>query len=112
MSNLNHLSMKNVMNLIVPISRFNRGEANKIFEEVKETGVKAVLKNNVRVGVIVEPEQYDEMIELLEDYALFLEAEERMKKAETEGFLSQEQVMKNHNITQADLDNMEDVEID
>lgn len=112
MSNLNHLSMKNVMNRIIPISRFNRGEANKIFEEVKETGVKAVLKNNVRVGVIVEPEQYDAMIELLEDYALFFEAEERMKKAETEGFLSQEQVLKNHNITQADLDNMEDVEIE
>lgn len=106
------LSMKDVMNTIIPISRFNRGEANKIFDEVKKTGVKIVLKNNIRVGVLVEPEHYDQMVELLEDYALFLEAEERMKIAETEGFLTQEQVMKYHNITQADLDNTEEVEIE
>ncbi len=104
--------MKNLMNQIVPISRFNKGEANKICEEVKETGVKAVLKNNIRVMMLVEPNQYDEMVELLEDYALLFEAEERMKTAETEGFLSQEQVMKNHNISQADLDNTADVEIE
>ena len=107
-----YLSIKNVMNHIIPITRFNRGEANKIFDEVKETGVKAVLKNNVRVGVIVEPEQYDEMVELLEDYALFFEAERRMKNAEKEGFLSQKQIMEIHKITEADLDNAKDVEIE
>lgn len=109
---IHNISMKNLMNQIVPISRFNKGEASKICEEVQETGVKAVLKNNVRVMVLVEPNQYDEMVELLEDYALLFEAEERMKTAETEGFLSQEQVMKNHNISQADLDNTADVEIE
>lgn len=112
MSNLDHLSMKNVMNRIIPISRFNRGEANKIFEEVKETGVKAVIKNNVRVGVIVEPEQYDEMIELLEDYALFFEAEERMKKVETEGFLTEKEVMEHLGISDYDIENAEDPEIE
>lgn len=100
------------MDHIVPISRFNKGEASKICEEVKETGVKAVLKNNVRVMMLVEPNQYDEMVELLEDYALLFEAEKRMKKAETEGFLTQEQVLNNHHLTQADLDNTEDVEIE
>lgn len=109
---LNHISMKKIMNHIVPISRFNKGEASKICEEVKETGVKAVLKNNVRVMMLVEPNQYDEMVELLEDYALLFEAEERMKTAETEGFLTQEQIMKNHHITQTDLDDTEDVEIE
>jgi hypothetical protein len=108
----NNLSMKKLMNQIVPISRFNKGEASKICEEVQETGVKAVLKNNVRVMMLVEPNQYDEMVELLEDYALLFEAEERMKTAEIEGFLSQEQVMEKHNISQADLDNTADVEIE
>lgn len=108
----NNLSMKKLMNQIVPISRFNKGEASKICEEVHETGVKAVLKNNVRVMMLVEPNQYDEMVELLEDYALLFEAEERMKTTEIEGFLSQEQIMKNHNISQADLDNTADVEIE
>ena len=109
---INNLSIKKLMDQIVPISRFNKGEASKICEEVKKTGVKAVLKNNVRVMMLVEPNQYDEMVELLEDYALLFEVEKRMKIAESEGFLTQEQVMKNHNITQADLDDVEDVEIE
>jgi len=109
---LNNISMKKLMKQIVPISRFNKGEASKICEEVKETGVKAVLKNNVRVMMLVEPNQYDEMVELLEDYALLFEAEDRMKTAEIEGFLTQEQIMKNHNITQTDIDNTEDVELE
>lgn len=107
-----NLSMKNVMSQIVPITRFNRGEANKIFDELKDTGVKAVLKNNVRVGVLVEPEQYDDMVELLEDYAMFFEAERRMQKAETEGFFSQKEVMEHLHISQTDLDDNEDVEIE
>lgn len=110
MINAKKLSMKNMMDLLIPISRFNRGEAAKIFDEVKETGVKAVLKNNVRVGVILDPEQYDEMVELLEDYALFFEAERRMKKAETAGFLSEKQVMERFKIGESDLGG--DVEIE
>lgn len=109
---MNNVSMKKLLNQIVPISRFNKGEASKICEEVKETGVKAVLKNNVRVMMLVEPNQYDEMVDLLEDYALLFEAEKRMKTAKTEGFLTQEQVMNYHNITQTDLDDTEDVEIE
>jgi hypothetical protein len=106
-----NLSMKAIMEQIVPITRFNRGEANKIFDELKDTGVKAVLKNNVRVGVIVEPRQYDEMVELLEDYALFFEAERRMKKAGSAGSLSEKQVMEELGINEADLDNT-DVDIE
>jgi predicted mannosyl-3-phosphoglycerate phosphatase (HAD superfamily) len=43
---LNSFSVSGVLNSLVPISRFNKGEANKIFEEVRETGFKIVLKNN------------------------------------------------------------------
>ncbi len=35
-----------VMKSIVPITRFNKGEANRIFEEVKSSGTKIVMKNN------------------------------------------------------------------
>lgn len=111
MISVKNLSMKNMLNLIVPISRFNRGEANKIFDELRQTGIKAVLKNNTRVGVLVEPKQYDAMVELLEDYALFFEAERRMKKAETAGFLSEKLVMEKLDIHEADLDDG-DVELE
>jgi antitoxin StbD len=103
--------MKKNKNRMVPITRFDRGEANKIFDEVKETGVIVVIKNDSRVGVILEPEQYDAMVELLEDYALFFEAERRMRRAESTGFLSEKQVMENLNIRESDLEPL-DVEIE
>ena len=41
--------MKSVMSALrdtVPINQFNRGLAGKIFEEVKKSGAKVVMKNN------------------------------------------------------------------
>jgi predicted DNA-binding protein len=57
--------------------------------------------------VLVEPNKYEEMIEALEDYALFFEAEKRMKNAESEGFVSAEQVMSSLGISKSDLENIE-----
>jgi PHD/YefM family antitoxin component YafN of YafNO toxin-antitoxin module len=105
------LSIKKVLDSIIPISRFNRGEANKIFDEVTETGVKVVLKNNIPIGVLVDPQQYEDMVETLEEYALFFEAEQRMRNVEKGGFLSEKQVMEDLDITESDLDKY-DVEIE
>jgi PHD/YefM family antitoxin component YafN of YafNO toxin-antitoxin module len=106
-----NLSLKYVMNSIVPITRFNRGEANKIFDEVRKTGIKVVLKNNVPVGVLIEPERYDEMVEMLEDFALFFEAERRMENVKQSGMISEKQIMENLEISDSDLDDI-DVEIE
>lgn len=106
MTNLNP-SIKSIMNTLIPITRFNRGEANKIFEEVSETGVKIVLKNNVPVGVIISPEAYEAMVEALNDHALFFEAEKRMENAAADEPISHEQVMKALGISEADLENIE-----
>lgn len=106
-----NISMKDVMSSIVPITRFNRGEAGKIFDEVCESGFKIVLKNNTPACVLLQPEKYEAMIEALEDYALYFEAERRMKKADKDGFLSSDEVYANLNISGADLDDVE-VEID
>ena len=56
------MATNDVLNMLIPISRFNKGEANKIFEEVKEAGVKIVLKNNQPIGVIMTPKMYEELI--------------------------------------------------
>ena len=74
---LNIYSLGNVMDALVPISRFNRGEANKIFEEVKETGCKIVVKNNNPACVLLTPEKYREMVELIDDQYLLALAVER-----------------------------------
>lgn len=55
---LNFMTVDNVLNAIVPISRFNKGEAGKIFDEVKSGGFKIVVKNNVPTCVLITPEKY------------------------------------------------------
>lgn len=105
------MSVKKVINTIVPISRFNRGEASKIFDEVNENGYKVVVKDNIPACVLVQPELYETMVEALEDYALYFEAERRMKDAKKEGFISSEQLISEFGISESDIDDIE-VEID
>ena len=76
---LNVLSLSNMLDALVPITRFNKGEASKIFDEVRETGCKVVVKNNAPACVLLTPEKYQEMIEMIEDQYLFALAEERLK---------------------------------
>lgn len=105
------LSVKEVIDTIIPITRFNRGEASKIFDEVNAKGVKVVLKNNVPACVLIGPEQYEEMVEALEDYALYFEAERRMKASASNQIISSEIVMKHLGITENELQDVE-VEIE
>ena len=47
----------------VPISRFNKGEAGKIIEEVKRDGIKVVVKNNAPECVMLTVEAYDKLVQ-------------------------------------------------
>jgi PHD/YefM family antitoxin component YafN of YafNO toxin-antitoxin module len=106
---LDNISVSNMLNSIVPISRFNKGEANKIFDEVSSSGFKIVVKNNKPTCVLITPEKYQEMMEVIENYYLFVEAEKRMESAKDSDFISHEQVMKNLNINK---DELKDIEAD
>ena len=64
---------------LVQISRFGEGDANKIFDEVNESGIKIVVKNNIPACVLLKPERYKEIMEIAEDQYLFSLAEERLK---------------------------------
>ena len=100
------ITVTSVLNSIVPISRFNKGEANKIFDEVKEAGFKVVLKNNIPTCVLLKPELYDQMLETVEEYRLLLEAERRMENTTQEDFIPQEKVLSELGINKADLENV------
>ena len=100
-----------MINSLVPISRFNKGKAGIIFEEVKETGVKIVLKNNSPTCVLLTPEVYEELLETLENYRLFIEAEKRMGKAQPEDFIPAGDAMLELRINEADLEGI-DVELE
>ena len=43
---MNALNAINVLDSIISISQFNKGQANKIFSDVKKVGTKIVVKNN------------------------------------------------------------------
>lgn len=88
----------------VPISRFNRGEAGKVFREVHKTGIKVVYKNNRPECVLLSPETFEEVREALEDYHLLVEAEERMKSAIRDDYISTGEAMKELGITETDLE--------
>ena len=107
MLNNRDLLMANMLNTIVPISRFNKGEANKIFDEVKKSGSKIVVKNNIPTCVLITPEKYEEMINTIEDYKLLLETEKRMKNINEEELISQRELMKDLDISEKDLENIE-----
>ncbi len=107
---MSDMSVAGMMKRIIPITRFNKGEAAKIFDEVENTGAKIVVKNNVPACVLLSPEQYDFLIEMVSDYMLYLEAENRISQNSDE-VLSREEVMHNLGISSEELDDIE-VEIE
>lgn len=106
---MNELSVIGVMRAIVPITRFNKGEASRIFEEVEASGTKVVMKNNRPACVLMSPEKYESLMEMLSDYVMQEEAEIRMSHFDPKETMSQEEVMESLGITEADL---LDVEVD
>lgn len=104
---LNPHFISGAINSLIPISRFNKGEANKIFEEVRETGFKIVLKNNTPTCVLITPEAYEQMLETLENYRLLIEAEKRLENAKEEDFIPAEQALQELGISEADLEDIE-----
>lgn len=97
------IAASNFVNASVSISRFNKGQAGKVFKEVKEEGIKIVFKNNQPECILIAPQAFEEIKETLEDYRLLIEAEERLKDACESDFISTEEAMKELGITEADL---------
>lgn len=95
----------NILNTVIPISRFNKGEANKIFDEVSTTGTKIVLKNNKPACVLISPQEYEQMLEQIENYYLLIEAQKRVETANKT--ITQEELLNDLGISQGDIDSAE-----
>lgn len=108
---LKDISIKNMLNAIVPISRFNKGEANKIFEEVNENGFKIVVKNNKPTCILLTPEKYEEMVETIEDFYLLQEAKSRYEHKNLEERIGHDDILTKINISSEELDEI-DVELE
>lgn len=106
---MNQMSVVDMMNAMIPITRFNKGEAAKIFDEVETSGTKIVVKNNRPACVLVSPSQYESLMEILSDYALLAEAQKRLADNDDSGNISHEEMLKELGITDTDLN---DIEVD
>ena len=104
--------LSNAIKNTVSISLFNKGLAGKVFDEVKKTGTKLVIKNNNPEAVIMSPEEYISLVDELNDAKLLAEATLRMQNADLSKAIPREEVLRRLGITQADLDEMDDVEIE
>ena len=59
---------------IIPITRFDNGDADKVFEEVELEGPKIVVENNKPVCVLLSPSRYESLMNWLSDYDRLIEA--------------------------------------
>ena len=104
------MSIVGMMNAMVPITRFNKGEASKIFDEVESSGIKIVVKNNKPACVLLSPAQYENLMEMLSDAILLAEAEKRMAANDDSENISHEDLLAELGITEDELADV-DVEI-
>lgn len=102
----------NLLQSLIPISQFNRGQASKIFDRLRSQSELIVLKNNKPSAVILSPEEYTRLTEIEEDYYLLLEAEKRMESNEGRKTISLQNVMTDLGISEKELTEAEDVEIE
>ena len=104
--------MANIIGAIqntIPISLFNRGQAGKIFDEVKRFGAKVVMKNNTAECVLLSPDEYVSLMDEVNDARLLTVASERMANFNPDTLISQEEIEHKFGVTEADL---EDIEVD
>lgn len=96
----------------VPISQFNRGLAGKIFEDVKQSGAKVVMKNNVAECVLISPEEYVRLMDEVNDARLLAVASERMAHFNPATLISEEEMNRRLGITEDNLTGFDEVDIE
>ena len=104
---MSEMSVMGIMNSIIPISRFNKGEANRIFDEVEASGTNIVMKNNRPACILMSPGRYEALMEMLSDYVMQEEADSRMSHFNSNEILSPEEIMDLIGITEEDLNDVE-----
>ena len=97
---------------LVPISQFNKGQAAKIFDRLQSERELIVLKNIQPSAIILSPEEYTRLTEIEEDYFLLLEANKRMEENGSNKTISFDSVMSNLGISEEELVDTEAVDIE
>ena len=91
-----------ILNILVPITQFNRSQASKIFDRLHSESRLIVIKNNQPAAIILSPSEFQRLNEIEEDYTLLLEATRRLKE-DSSSTSSREEVMSELNISESEL---------
>ena len=102
----------NILTRLIPITQFNRGQASKIFDRLHSEPELVVLKNNQPSAVILSPDEYTRLAEIEENYMLLLEATKRLVANEGKSAIPEADAMKHFGITETDLEEVEDLDIE
>lgn len=99
----------NALNNMISFSEFNRGQAGKIFDDVKKIGSKIVIKNNNPECVLISVDDYLKMVDEINDMRALLMAVDRMSDFDgnMKDTFSQEEIEKMFSIDTNDCDEVE-----
>ena len=96
----------------ISISQFNRGLAGKIFQDVKNSGAKVVMKNNAAECVLISPDEYIRLMDELNDARLLAVVSERMAHFDPASLISEEEMNRRLGVTEDDLAGFSEVDIE
>lgn len=105
-------NVTNTMNNTISISSFSAINVDKIFEDVKMTGVKVVMKDDVAECVLISPSEYEKLIEEVNDVRLVSLATKRLENYDHNNIIDGEDVFQKLGITDDDLENYDEVEFE
>lgn len=101
-----------VLNSLVSVTQFNKGQASKIFDRLRTERQLVVLKNNAPSAVILSPEEYERLSDIEEDYRLLLLAQNRIAKGGLEYTVPLHDVMADLGISDKEIEEAEDLDIE
>ncbi len=96
----------------VPFSVFNEGKAGEVFDEVKHSGARVVMKNDTAECVLMSPEYYEKFMDDYNDMKLLALAIERWEHYDPAKLISQEEMDRILGITPEDLEGWEEIELE
>lgn len=106
------MNMISAIENTVPIASFNQGLAGKIFSEVKQSGTKVVMKNDMPECILLSPAEYMRLMEEINDAHLLETASQRLKGYDPNTVISENDIKCHFGITDEELAEMDEVELE
>ena len=105
-------SKSSVINNTVSISLFNCGMAGKVFDEVKKAGTMIVMENDTPECVLMAPDEYVRLMDVVNDARLLALAVSRMEHFDPKKLIPAEDVYGEFGITPEDLADFDKAELE